>query len=124
MVYCQLKGACPLCIFMHYAFCIASVELNPIRDGIVDSLTTSDHTSIKRRCEQVEKAEQLNDTLQQAEGLDPFASNPGINMPNGLPFRLTNYLERVDWIGRILRDDKRNEIPETTPPILQQLNID
>jgi hypothetical protein len=45
-------------------------------------------------------------------------------MPNGLPFRLTDYLELVDWTGRILRDDKRGIIPESTPQILQQLNID
>jgi hypothetical protein len=33
-------------------------------------------------------------------------------------------LELVDWTGRILQDDKRGAIPETTPPILEQLNID
>jgi hypothetical protein len=45
-------------------------------------------------------------------------------MPNGLPFQLTDYLELVDWTGRILMDDKRGAIPETTPPILQQLDIE
>jgi hypothetical protein len=45
-------------------------------------------------------------------------------MPNGLPFRLADYLELVDWTGRILRDDKRGAIPESTPQILKQLNID
>jgi hypothetical protein len=44
-------------------------------------------------------------------------------MPNGLPFRLTDYLELVDWTFRILRDDKRGGILESTPQILQQLNI-
>jgi hypothetical protein len=39
------------------AACSAYVDLNPIRAGIADSLTGSDHTSIKRRCEQAEKAE-------------------------------------------------------------------
>jgi hypothetical protein len=45
-------------------------------------------------------------------------------MPNGLPFKLTNYLELVGWTSRILRDDKRGAITESTPKILQQLNID
>jgi hypothetical protein len=45
-------------------------------------------------------------------------------MPNGLPFRLTDYLELVDWTGRMLRVDKRSSIPEDVPPILVQLNID
>jgi hypothetical protein len=40
------------------AACSAYVDLNPIRAGIADSLTDSDHTSIKRRCEQAEKAKQ------------------------------------------------------------------
>jgi hypothetical protein len=43
------------------AACSAYVDLKPIRAGIADSLTDSDHTSIKRRCEQAEKAEQPND---------------------------------------------------------------
>jgi hypothetical protein len=98
--------------------------LNLIRAGLADSLTESDHTSVKRRCEQAEKTEQPNDPLQQAEGLHPFAGNPGADMPNGLPFRLTDYLELVDRTGRILRDDKRGVIPVNTPQILQQLDID
>jgi hypothetical protein len=53
-----------------------------------------------------------------------FAGNPRRDMPNGLPFKLTDYLELVDWTGRIRWDDKRGAIPESTPQTLQQLNID
>jgi hypothetical protein len=106
------------------AVCSAYVDLNPIRAGIVDSLTDSDHTSIKRRCEPAEKAEQPNDPQLKTDGLHPFAGNPKRDRPNGLLFRLSDYLELVDWAGRILRDDKRGAIPECTPHILQQLNID
>ncbi len=106
------------------AACSAYVDLNPIRAGIANSLIDSDHTSIKRRCEQSEKVEQPNDLRQQAEGLHAFAGNPRHDMPNGLSFRLTDYLELVDWTGRILRDDKRGAIPESTSKILEQLNID
>jgi hypothetical protein len=55
------------------AVCSAYVDLNPIRAGIVDSLTDSDHTSIKRRCEPAEKAEQPNDPQLQTDGLHSFA---------------------------------------------------
>jgi hypothetical protein len=88
------------------AACAAYVDLNPIRAGLADSLTGSDHTSIKRRCERAQKATQPNDLNQQSEGLHPFAGDPRADMPNGLPFRLTDYLELVDWTSRILRDDK------------------
>ena len=106
------------------AACAAYVDLNPIRAGLAERLTDSAHTSIKRRCKQAEQAKQPNHENQQADGLLPFVGNPRANMPNGLPFRLTDYLELVDWTGRILRDDKRGAISEDVPPILAQLNID
>ena len=49
--------------------------------------------------------------------------NPRKDMPKGLPFRLTDYIELVEWMGRILRDDKRGVINENVPPILERLNI-
>jgi len=106
------------------AACSTYVDLNPISAGIGDSLTDSDHTSIKRRCEQAAKADQPNAPQQQTDGLHPFAGNPRHYMPNGLPFWLTDYLELADWTGRILRYDKLGAIPESSPQILQQLNID
>jgi hypothetical protein len=93
------------------AACSAYVDLNPIRVGIANSLIDSDHTSIKRRCEQAEKVEQPNDLRQQAEGLHAFAGNPRRDMPNGLPFRLTDYLELPIT---------HNECYRITLPILQQ----
>jgi hypothetical protein len=45
-------------------------------------------------------------------------------MPKGLLFRLADYLELVDWTGRILRDDKRGAIPNELPPILERVQID
>ncbi len=44
------------------AACAAYVDLNPIRAGLANSLTDSDHTSIKRRCAQAQKATQPNPT--------------------------------------------------------------
>jgi len=45
-------------------------------------------------------------------------------MPKGLPFRLKDYLELVDWTGRQLRDNKRAAISGDLPPILERLRID
>jgi len=106
------------------AACAAYVDLNPIRAGLAKSLVDSAHTSIKRRCEQAEQVIQPNHPNQQVKDLLPFVGNPRQDMPTGLPFRLTDYLELVDWTGRILREDKRGSIPDNIPPILEQLNID
>ena len=45
-------------------------------------------------------------------------------MPKWLPFRLADYLELVDWTGRVIRDDKRGAITDNLPPILERLQID
>jgi len=106
------------------AVCAAYVDLNPIRAGLANSLTESDHTSIKRRCEKAQQAIQPDHPDQQVRDLLPFAGNPRQDMPKGIPLRLTDYLELVDWTGRILREDKKGAIAENIPPILEQLNID
>ncbi len=106
------------------AACAAYVDLNPIRSGLAKSLIDSEHTSIKRRCDKAEQNPQANQLNQQAEGLLPFVGNPRQNMPNGLPFRLTDYLELLDWTGRVMRDDKKGAIAKDIPPILAELNID
>ena len=45
-------------------------------------------------------------------------------MPDGLPFRLTDYLELVDWTGMQIREDKRGAIDGDLPAILERLAID
>ena len=60
---------------------------------------------------------------EQVEGILTFTGKPRDNMPNGLTFRFTDYLELVDWTGRILSNNKRCAISESTPQIYQQLSI-
>jgi len=55
--------------------------------------------------------------------LYPFVGNPRENMPDGLPFGLSDYLEWVDMTGRIIREDKRGAINASLLSILQRLNI-
>jgi len=44
-------------------------------------------------------------------------------MPQGLPYRLSDYLELLDWTGRIIRAEKRGAMPDNTPEILSRLKI-
>ena len=104
--------------------CMAYVDLNPIRARMAKKPETSDHTSIKQRFNKAQQTTQANHKRQQPKALLTFAGYPRNNMPKGLPFRLTDYLELVDWTGRFLREDKRGAISDNLPPILERLNMD
>lgn len=95
--------------------CMAYVDLNPVRAGIATTPETSDHTSIKLR---------ITETEASLEKLHPFVGNPREDMPQGVPFSLKDYIELVEWTGRIIRKDKRGYIDKTEPPILQRLSQD
>ena len=99
-----------------FFLCLAYVDLNPIRANIAKTPETSEHTSVKKRIEDIR-------TLKVSR-LYPFVGNPREPMPEGLPFNLKDYLELVDWTGRIIREDKRGAIDNHLPPILDRLNIE
>lgn len=101
--------------------CMAYVDLNPIRARMAETPEQSDHTSIQQRIRSLlntDKNEQATNTLFQ------FVGNPRNDMPVGIPFNVTDYLELADWTGRIIHQDKKGVIPENLPSILSRLNID
>ncbi|MBL4867103.1 MAG: hypothetical protein JKY67_12100 [Pseudomonadales bacterium] len=104
--------------------CMAYVDLNPLRAKMADTPETSQHTSIKHRVERARSAPEPNSTGQQVTSLFPFAGNPQNEMPKGIPFRLLDYLELVDWTGRSIRDDKHGSITIDLPSILERMQID
>lgn len=116
--------------------CMAYVDLNPIRAKQANTPEDSNHTSIqerikpkwdlakavKRQIKQktlVNVSEPLINTLKPAELMPLDTQNP-----QGLPFNLRDYLELVDWTGRIIRQDKRGFIKASTPAILERLAVD
>jgi REP element-mobilizing transposase RayT len=106
------------------AACMVYVDLNPIRAAMANTPEQSAYTSIKRRMHHAQQTDTPNAIRQQVKALMPFVGDPRKDMPKGLPFKLTDYLELVDWTGRIIREDKRGSIPEGIPPVLQRLNIE
>ena len=42
----------------------------------------------------------------------------------GIPFSLLDYIELVDWSGRIIREDKRGVISNQRPRLLSTLGLD
>ncbi len=99
--------------------CMAYVDLNPIRARMAKTPEQSDHTSIQRRIKLILNAEE-----ETHPSLLQFAGNTRKDMPVGIPFTASDYLELVDWSGRIIRQDKKGAIPENLPPIISRLNMD
>ncbi|BDQ67717.1 transposase [Shewanella xiamenensis] len=89
---------------------------SPIRSQLADTPEQSDHTSIQLRIRAVLKGEQPSNLL-------PFIGNECNNQPSGIAFSLTDYLQLVDDTGRIIRNDKRGNISESSAKILNRLNI-
>ena len=106
------------------AACLAYVDLNPVRAAMAKTPEKSEFTSVKARIEKAKAVHTANHPKQQPKKLMPFAGNPRNDMPFGLPFKLTDYLELVDWTGRQIRDDKRGFIANHYPSILERLGIE
>jgi REP element-mobilizing transposase RayT len=109
------------------AACMVYVDLNPLRAKMSTTPEASEYTSIKKRALQAKKSVKKtlnpNYTRNQVSDLMPFAGNPKKDIPKGLPFKLRDYIELLDWTGRQARKDKGGSISESLPPILSRLNI-
>ena len=96
--------------------CMAYVDLNPVRAGIANTPEESDYTCIQQRVNAIKTGAHQFITIESFVGTQ--------SEEIGLPFNLSDYLELVDWTGRIIRDDKRGAIKQAYPPILERLQID
>ncbi len=103
--------------------CMAYVDLNPVRAGISATLDESEFTSIQARIRGA--ASGNNDSTEcPTPGLMPFQAGPeGNREPPALPIGLRDYIELVDWTGRIVRADKMGFIPQESPSALSNLNL-
>ena len=95
--------------------CMAYVDLNPIRAKMADTPEQSTHTGAKARIDALQAHRPTKQTIEDFVGTN--SETPG------LPFSLRDYLELIDWTGRVLRDDKRGAINPILPPILDRLSI-
>jgi REP element-mobilizing transposase RayT len=99
--------------------CMAYVDLNPVRAGIADSLEDSDYTSIQARIRQLQ-----NQQDEETPALMPFAESEKNKQPEAmLPFALKDYLELVDWTGRVQRSEKIGFIDYKTPKLLASIHL-
>ena len=107
---------------------MAYTDLNPLRVNMAATPEESEHTSIKERIkptldlqkaveEQIEQKTLLKFDLA-LKPLLHFEGNITGNIQKGVLFSLNDYLELVDYTGRIIHPKKRGFIQPHTPPIL------
>lgn len=88
--------------------CMTYVDLNPIRAAMARTPEQSEYTSIRERIVHAHHTPLLP-FIEQAE--------------DGIPFKLKEYLELVEWAGRAIKENKRGYIPSGMPPILTRLGM-
>ena len=113
--------------------CMTYIDLNPIRAGMAKTPEDSDHTSIKERITpQFNLREAIREQIDQQclqrfdiplKPLARFEGGVTANTQTGILFSFEDYLELVDFTGRIIRKGKRGVIAQHLPPILKRLNI-
>ena len=103
--------------------CMAYVDLNPVRAGISETLDESEFTSIQARISGAESGN--NDSTEcPSPRLMPFETGLDRDRePAALPIDQRNYIELVDWTGRIVRAGKKGFIPQEAPSALLNLDL-
>jgi REP element-mobilizing transposase RayT len=108
--------------------CMSYVDLNPVRAGIAETPEGSDFTSIQQRLRQLaptdKRSKKAPAKSQPTVPLMPLVKQSRDPHKNAVGFTLVDYLELVDWAGRIIREGKRGAISEEMPPILQRIGLE
>jgi len=104
--------------------CMAYVDLNPIRAKMADSVEQSEYTSVFERIHGVCSNSETKDSDKMIKPLFGFKAYESNQQVDVIPCALIDYLELVDWTGRVIRDDKRGAIGEQSPSLLSKLGLD
>jgi len=109
--------------------CMAYVDLNPVRAKMATSVETSEYTSAYERihCVAQSKEKPLEYTFNKKALLGfvgDVSEQETEQNTQGIPFSLLDYIELIDWSGRIIREDKRGAILGSRPRLLAILGLD
>ncbi|PHS15703.1 MAG: transposase [Kangiella sp.] len=95
--------------------CMAYVDLNPIRAGMVEELQLSLHTSVKKRLDNLSvKPELLTLSIQSMAG-SVNGRNVNIN--------LKDYVELVEWAGKSIVHPNKAKMPAHINSLLSSMNL-
>ena len=113
--------------------CMAYVDLNPVRAGLATSPETSTYTSIHERTgpkfdlntaiHSQSECGDLREFKMPVKPLLHFAGDLVNDLQSGILISFRDYLELIDWTGRIIRKYKRGHVEAQIPPILHRLRI-
>jgi hypothetical protein len=110
------------------------VVLNPIRAAMANTPEESDYTSIQERvASRFDLAAAIHEQTEQQtliqfnlplKSLAPFKETDTGEEQQGIPFAFKDYLQLMDYTGKLIRDDKRGFISGHLPPILERIQFD
>jgi len=129
---------------------MAYVDLNPIRAGMAETPETSAYTSVAERMAELPEGDERDTGKARAASPDrppcdspretPVGQGPAwcetlpcqplmpfdatARLSHAIPFAFEEYLELVESTGRCQRPDKRGQIGERVPTLLDRLGID
>ena len=111
--------------------CMTYVDLNPIRAGMAETPEESEYTSVKHRLDRQKenRPDQLMAFLEpkQKPTPDPITDFTKKAVPDEshevIPITFREYLDLLDWTGRIIREDKTGAISKSAPDILTRLGF-
>lgn len=106
------------------AACMSYVDLNPVRAGMATGPEVSSFTSLQARVLKARSSSEPNDPIYQPKELMPFVGNSCPHNTKGLPMRLTDYLDLVDWTIQTIHQRRHGAPPDDAPPVLAQLGIE
>ena len=95
--------------------CMAYVDLNPIRAGVVKELEQSLYTSIKKRLDSLNQVAEIDD--QRLKPVNQYSDSSFYS------FVLSDYLALVEWTGKAIVHPGKASIPPHMSSIFDRLNL-
>ena len=92
------------------------VDLNPVRANMALGLNRSKYTTVRKRHRAVLKQPEIAN--------QPLIAMVGVNSLNMPLLTNADYLQLVDYSGRLIHPGKRGAIKETEPKALTKLGLD
>jgi len=88
---------------------------------MAEDIEKSEFTSIFERIHGICSHEEQACSDMSCKPLFGFVAGEYNEQPQGISYALLDYLELVDWTGRIIKEDKGGTISGQTPPLLTAL---